>query len=445
MDATTAPDISTAAANDGVPTNASRYTAAGLIAIAIMLAASFAWAYYSPLTNAVVASGKLISEGFRKPVQHLEGGIVRQVLVKEGDRVEAGATLIQLDETRPSAELFALANRLLSARAQEARFAAEEAQGAKLEFSSELIASARSQNANAVLQDQFELFRTRRQALQERLAALDKRRTQLARQAAALQSEADAASRQLPLAQQELDDYRKLYDQGYGLKNRVFALERSIEQLKGQVARSAADRAEAEAALEATAMEQNQTLKEFVQNAAQKRLESKQEVLEAGERIKVVQDALTRVQIRSPAAGRVFNLRKHGVGAVVAPGEVVLEIVPEAAVLIVETRIDPHDIDRVKAGQAATVRFPSQDRSLVTEVPGTVELVTSDRIEESPAQPSYYVAHVRIDRERSQVLEQLTLRAGVPVEVYIVTGERSALSYIARPLIDNVTRSLRHY
>lgn len=428
-----------------VPTDASRYVNRGLVAVFIMLAASAAWAYYSPLANAVVAPGKLISEGFRKSVQHLEGGIVREVLVSEGQRVDEGASLIVLDETRPAAELVALTNRLVIARALESRYAAEEAQKPVIEFTTDLVAEARAQKSYTVLEDQRELFNTRRSALQERLAALEKRRTQLARQVAALQTEADAASRQLPLAQQELDDYRKLYDQGYGLKNRTFALERGVEQLRGQAARSLADRAEAEAALEATVMEHNQSLREFVQTAAQKRLEAKQEIVELGERLRVIRDALSRIHIRAPATGRVFNLRKHGTGAVIAPGETVLEIVPEQADLIVEARIDPHDIDRVKTGQVATIRFPSQDRAQVAEMPGTVEVVASDRLEESPMQPSYYATHVRIDPERFKSLNPLVLRAGVPVEVFIVTGERSALSYIARPLIDNITRSLRHY
>jgi len=130
---------------------------------------------------------------------------------------------------------------------------------------------------------------------------------------------------------------------------------------------------------------------------------------------------------------------------VLAPGETVLEIVPEDAVLIVEARIDPQDIDRVERGQTATIRFPSQDQSHAIEVPGIVELLASDRVDDTPMQPSHFIAHIRIDPEQSKGIDRLLLRPGVPVEVYVVTGQRSALSYIARPLIDNVTRSMRHY
>lgn len=433
------------ASAEPVPTRTGGYVAAGVLTLVFSLGISTVWAVFSPLADAVIAPAKLIPEGSRKPVQHLEGGIVQQVRIMEGDRVEKGAELIRLEDTKPAADIAALSNRLLIARAQEVRLAAEESQAPALNFDADLLGAAVAQKAQSVVDDQAVLFRTRRQALEERLGALEKRKQQLIRQAASLQQEAEAAQRQVPLALQELEDHRKLFAQGYGLKPRLYALERQVEMLNGQIARSFADRAEAEAAIEQTILERNQVLKDFVQGAAQRRLENKQEMFEVSERLKVVRDIFDRGAVRAPETGRIFNLRKYAVGSVVAPGETMLEIVPEASGLIAEARVDPKDIDRIRAGQPATLRFPSHDLTRSTEVDGEVVLVASDRIEDTLMAPGHYIAHVRLAPQAAEILGQQALRPGAPVEVYIVTGSRSALSYLARPLLDNITRSLRQH
>ncbi len=405
------------------------------------------------LPVAVIAPGKLVVDGQRKPVQHLEGGIVREVRVREGDPVRAGDTLMVLETTRAQAESASMEQRLVHLRAVEARLAAEERRAAQLTLPPGLIDQARRAGATPMIDAQRELFASRRRALDERLAALDVQRRELERRRGALTRQAEAVERQIALSTQERDDYRRLMEGGYGLKTKLLELERRIEALHAALSESRSDEAMVAAQLTQTTLDRDQALREYVEAAAGKRAEIAPDIATLEQQSGVARDQLARAEVRAPVDGIAHDVRRLGVGSVVQPGDRLLDIVPASDALIVEAQVDPGDVEDVRVGQEAFVRVHSRLRSRTIEVPATVAILSPDRYEpvdgavRQPGTPAvahaHYIARLRIAEGDADAANGGELRPGMTVEAHVVTGSRSPLGLMMQPLTDGFTRVVR--
>jgi HlyD family type I secretion membrane fusion protein len=414
-----------------------------VIALVGMITVSVPLLFGVRLPVAAIAPGKVVSEGLRKPVQHLEGGLVKAVLVREGEPVREGQVLMTLEDTRTQAGRESLRQRLIHLSAQTARLAAEEAREVRLTFAPSLVQAARDADASHLLEAQAELFAGRRRTLEERLSTLDSERGQLQQQVQALEGQARSINRQIELTREELGDYKRLFDQGYGLKVKMLELERRVEGLRGALAEADSDRAAAEARVRQIALERTRTLQEYVDVAAGRRAELRPEIAEIEQRLRVADDVRQREAVRAPIAGTVQGLKAYAPGSVIAPGETLLEIAPSRVDLIAEVHVDPADIETVRVGDAAYVRIFSRARNRNIELDGTVSMVSPDRFEDSATRRAYYVAHLVLDEAATQPEILKELRPGMPVEGHVVTGQRTPFSLLAAPLLDQLDRTVR--
>jgi HlyD family type I secretion membrane fusion protein len=416
---------------------------AGCLVLALFFGGLVGWAGSVPLASAGFAPGTVTFAGFRKTVQHLEGGIVREILVADGDEVEAGQVLIRLDDTRSRAELAAVDAQLVAVRAQEARLSAEQKAELEIAFPRALLERAGEPLVALALESQRELLRARAAAQEGQEAILRQRIALLREQIRGLEGEMAAHARELEILRQELEGLRPLAQRGVVAKSRLWALERQEAQLEGGMAENRA----AIAAAEQSVGELELKIRELaVQRAAEvahelRTVQERRHALES--QAASARDTFERTAVRAPIAGTVVDRRVHTPGGVLAPGSPVLDIVPAGERLIVEARVDPKDRDVVAAGQAASVRFTAFSQRIASTVAARVQAISADSLVDARTGARYYRALVELTEDPSPALGGARLHPGMQADVMIVTGERTALAYLARPILASVQRALR--
>jgi membrane fusion protein, type I secretion system len=432
----------TTSTHDYAPIEIDRHVNVGLLIIAVGFLAVLAWAALAPLAGAVVAPGQLVPEGNHKTIQHLEGGLIRSILVKEGDVVKAGDILIELDSvaTRSRAEQLHLQVDSLSAT--EARLVAEEKNQATVSFPPDLLRRESEPAVADILQGQREIFRSRSEARRMRVAAANGEIEQLKEQIRGLDAQQASSLAQLASVQDELKGLKRLFKEGFGWESRIRAFEREAEKLQGDAAKASADRAAAQARIQQARAEMAKTDQEFIEKTAEQRQEALRQLHDAEQQLRSATDGLNRLAITAPSAGRVLNLRKNAVSGVVTPGEALMDIVPLNERLTADVRISPQDIDQVEVGQTAEVLFPTLNRRQTPVLSGRVAVVSADRLVDPATNQPYYLARVDITESSARKLGSVTLKPGIPVEVHVQTGSRSALSYLLKPLTDSIRRGM---
>lgn len=423
--------------------SASRPLRVGLLAVAILVFGLGAWAAFASISGAVVAPGRLKVASERQVVQHLEGGVVDEILVKEGDVVEAGDVVIRLDDTQTRAELAIVESQLWETLARIARLEAEQALTEDMRFAPELRAAAALDDDVAMLvEGQRRLFEARRDTVRRETEQLRERQTQIREEIAGAEAQRESLRRQLVFIDEELADAWKLYNQKLTTKSRVSALEREKARLEGQAGDLTARIAQAKGRIteidiqitgrEATRIEEAITqLRDLGANAA-----------ELKERRLSLRDTLDRLDIRAPRSGVVLDQKVFARQAVIRPADPVLYVVPSDEALVVEARIEPTSIDQVYPGQPARLRFAAFNQRTTPEVDSEVLRVSPDALTDEQTGMSYYTAELAITEETLDALGEVTLVAGMPVDAFIQTGERSPLSYLARPMSDFFARSM---
>lgn len=432
----------TTSTRDYAPIDIDRHVNVGLLIIAVGFLAVLAWAALAPLAGAVVAPGQLVPEGNHKTIQHLEGGLIRAIRVKEGDVVKTGDVLIELDSvaTRSRAEQLRL--QVDSLRATEARLLAEEKNQAAVEFPEDLLQRQSEPEVADILRGQREIFRSRFEARRMRVAAANGEIEQLKEQIRGLEAQQASSMAQLASVQDELKGLKRLFKEGFGWESRIRAFEREAEKLRGDAAKASAEKAAALARIQKTRADLARTEQEFLENTAGQRQETLRQLHEAEQQLRSVADGLQRLAITAPYQGRVLNLKKNAVGGVVAPGESLMDIVPLDERLIADVRISPQDIDQVEIGQRAEVLFPTLNKRQTPVLAGEVVLVSADRLVDTATNQPYYLARVVIAEPAEDKLGAVALKPGLPVEVHVQTGSRSALSYLLKPLTDSIRRGM---
>lgn len=415
----------------------------GLLAIALGCAAFGVWAAYAPLSGAVIAPGFVKIDLNRKLVQHQEGGIVRAVRVRDGDRVEAGQELVLLDDVRIDAQLDLLRTQLDAEHAKAARLEAERAYLASPSFPKSLKKRSGEPKIAELLARETTLFRARREALDTQVAVLRRQIGETAREADALEQQIKAGEVALKLQKEELAANERLLAQGYVQKTRLLTLQRAVAEYEAQHGERRAELSRARQRASELELRILTMRNAYVQTAADELKEAAARVFDLEERIRPSRDASERQKISSPIAGEVVGLRVFNNGSVIGPREILMEIVPEEKRLIVEARIRPEDVNHVRAGSPADVRLTAYPSRTTPLVHGAVAYVSGDRMVDAQTGAAYYVVHIDVTEQALETAGNLRLQAGMPAEIFIRTDTRTAVDYLFAPVTAYLRRAMR--
>jgi HlyD family secretion protein len=430
---------STAAAYLSIRRNLFAAAAAG----AVLVGGAGAWATTMQISGAVIASGTVVVDSSSRKVQHPTGGVVGRLFVRDGDTVQGGDVLIRLDDTVTRANLAVITNNLDESRALKARLEAEREGRDRITFPKELEARRGESELSRVLDGEGRVFELARRARDGQKAQLTTRRGQLEQELSGLVGQANSKAAEMALIEKELVGVRQLEGKGLVTTQRTMQLERESTRLDGERNQLIAAAAQTRGKIAETDLQSLQIDQDMRSDVARQLREVDAKIAELGERRIAAQDQLTRIDIRAPAAGRVHELQVHTEGGVVAAGEVLMMIVPEAETLTAELHVMPQDIDQVKEGQTATIRLPAFNQRVTPEISGTVARVAPDATTDQRSGRSYYTVRASISADSLAEIEGLKLVPGMPVEAFITTRERTVLSYLVKPLTEIVEKSFR--
>lgn len=403
------------------------------------------WAALAPLDEGVPTPGMVTIDTKRKAIQHLTGGIVKEVLVREGDVVKEGQVLMRLDEAVSKANYESVRQRYLGLSAMQSRLKAEQTGAGRVNFQKDVLDAAAADPFMAQqVSNQRQLFDSRRQALQSDLQALQESMEGLKAQREAVQAMLVQRQQQLALLKEELSNTRELVKEGYAPRNRQMELERMVADVQANIADLTGNTIRITRAIAETTQRSLSRQSEYRKEVDSQMADVAREVQADAEKYVAQKADLQRVEIRSPSAGQVVGLAVQSVGAVVQPGQRLMEIVPDQQALLLETRIAPHLIDKVHAGLAADVRFSTFAHSPQLVVEGKVLSVSGDLLADPQnPQAAYFLARLEVTPEGMKTLGQRQLQPGMPAEVVIKTGERSLLKYLLSPLTKRMAGSMK--
>jgi membrane fusion protein, epimerase transport system len=406
-----------------------------------LLATIFVWGAFAPLQSAAIAPGVVQVEGKRKAVEHLEGGIVAEIFVKRGDEVVQGQALMRMDSTQATSELQIVEGRLHQLSAQVSRLEAERDGQNSPSFADELLSKSESdRRAKAAISSQIALFQTRKRDRQGQAAVLKQRVKQFEEQLSGLQEVKKSTELVCESLAEEISDLSDLLVEGYVDKQRLRQLERSRSQALGEIADINSQIGGAKVAISEVDLRILQLDKSFKTEVVDELTQSLSQLYDLQNQNIAISDRVARALITSPADGYVLGLSTTTVGTVIASGEQLMEIVPSVHLLIVEAQVSPMDIDRVRIGQPAEIRFSVfKDAYLVS---GHLVNLSPDRLTDAATGMPYYSAEVKIVQEDMALLGGLKLVPGMPAEVLIKTGQRTMLGYITSPLNRTLSLSL---
>ena len=431
-----------AAGPDTSAADARRIGRIGLLTLALGFGGFLLWAAFAPLDEGVPSAGMVAIDTKRKTVQHLSGGIIEKVVVREGDRVRQGQLLIRLDTAMARANHESVRQRYLGLRAMQARLTAEHTGAQHLVFHDDLQAAAADPLIRHQMQTQEQLFHTRARLLRSDLQSIEESIEGQRGMYEAYTRMLRSRQVQSDSLNDELDNLRGLVADGYAPRNRQHELERlvadsssGIADLLGNTVR--AQRSMSELRQRAFSRQQEQHREVQTQLA-----EVDREVLAEQEKFKALADELARMDIKSPADGQVVGLAVQTVGGVIQAGQKLMDIVPGSAPLLLEAQVAPHLIDRVQSDLPVDVRFSSFAHSPQLVVEGKVQSVSSDLLTDPQTLASYYLARIEVTAEGLKRLGKRQLQPGMPVEVVFKTGERSLLTYLLHPLTKRIAASL---
>lgn len=413
------------------------------VAVALLLGGVGGWSAATQIGGAVMAFGSVVVEGEVKRVQHREGGVVGAIHVADGDRVRAGAPLITLDAAATRANLAIIENQIDQAQARRMRLVAER-DGDDAPGLDRLRRGAGGRTALAgIVEGEAALFEARRRTLEGQRRQLRERIRQIDQEREGLAARLEAKDDELSLVALELEGVNHLHEQGLIPFPRVAELRRMRAQLAGERGQLVAEIARAATRIVETELQILQLDGERLSETLAELRQVEAQLAELEERRVAALDELARIEIRAPSGGFVHELAAHTVGGVIAPGETVMTIVPDAGRLIVEARIEAADIDQVAAGQGARLRLSAFNQRTTPEIDGRVRSVSADLARNPQTGEAWYVARIEIAEEGLAGLGGLALVPGMPVEAFVSTGNRSPLSYLLKPLTDHLARAMR--
>jgi HlyD family secretion protein len=413
-----------------------------LLIMAVLLGGFGAVAAYAEISGAVVSSGKIIVEGRAKEVQHRDGGIVAEILVAEGDQVEAGSLLFRLDDTVTRADLMMVWKRLVQLEARRARLMAERDGLDAIQFAPALVAETDAEAMQAI-RGESSLFDARQESRLGQVSQLEERIAQLHEEVGGLKAQIVAKDTELKLIAKELEGFQRLLAKGLIAATRVTALTREQARIDGERGQLRSDVARTRGRISETELQILQVEQDLRTEVVAELREVESEIAQLMERKVAAEDRLQRIEIRAPVSGFVHELGVHTVGGVIPVGETLLSIVPLDDELIVETKVMPNDVDQVFGNQSARLRLTGLDQRQTPELSANVIDVSPDLSTDAQTGATYYVVRLRIDEAEIAKVGRDQLRPGMPVEALLQTNDRSILSYLTKPFVDQMAHAMR--
>jgi HlyD family secretion protein len=412
-------------------------TLAGNLLILCFVLGLGTWSGFAPLESAAVASGVVESESSRKTIQHLEGGIIRKILVADGDVVRAGQTLISLEDTKARAEVQSLQGQLWDATAREARLQAEQHGLERVSFPAKLeMMQNESPPVAAVLAAQQGIFETRRQVFQSQAAVNREKRSQVEKEIEGLRAQESAASRRVEIVREEAATVAMLVDKGLERRPRLLNLQREMADIEGRRGEIVAQISRAEQVINESQATLLKLESDRQNEISQSLREAQNQIFQIRERLQAADDQLLRTAVRAPEDGVVTELRIHTLGGVIGAGAPLMDLVPRQDRLIVTARVRPEDIDVVRPGLSADVNLLPYNQRRVPRIQGTVTHVSADRLVDKRTDQPYYAAKIRM-HPRIAGIDGVQIIPGMPAQVFIKTGRGTVALYALRPLLDS--------
>jgi len=410
----------------------------GLTLITLMVVSVGGWAATTPIGGAVISSGFVVVESNIKKVQHPTGGIVAEISVKNGNVVNAGDIVISLDDTQARANLGIVVSQLVQLRGRKARLEAERDQADQVRFPIGFVESG--EDAAAIMDGEKRLFEVRQSVKNGQIAQFTERIGQLNQEIKGITAQRDAKAEEVELMRDELERLEIMRKKDLVPTTRTLQAQRDLTRLRGEWGANVAQIARSQGQISETELQIIGVTQNMQTDASKELRELEARIAELLERKVAAEDQLKRIYLRAPQTGFVHDLTVHTVGGVIGPGENVMTIVPTHDTLSVESRIVTSDIDQVAVGQQAVLRFPALNQRTTPEIRGTVTRVGADLTKDPQGNAVYFTLRISIsdsDREAFKIVP------GMPVEAFIATHERTALSYLMKPLSDQVTRAFR--
>ncbi len=420
-----------------------RFQLIGFASVLVALGGIGGWSVFAELNGAIIAPATIMVESYSKKVQHKEGGIVGEIRVRDGDRVEVGQPLVILDNTDTKSELAIIDGLLDEALAKRARLEAQRDKAPAITFPADILARATENDLAAIMAGQTKLFAARLNANNGKKEQLTQQIDQLTEQISGLDSQEIAKDKQMTLIADELKDLKDLQAKGLVPVSRVSAMDREIARLDGERGELIANKAAAQAHIAEVKLQILQVDEEDLSQTLTDMREIEGKVAELKERKQAAASRLERMVIKAPITGDVYQLAVHTIGGVIGPGETIMLIVPEGDDLVLQAQIKPQDIDQVRTGQLAHVRFPAFNARLTPEVDAEVTQISADTSRVDQNSPPVYIVRLMISAKELAKLGKNKLKPGMPAEAFIQTQAQSPLSYFLKPLTDQFARALR--
>jgi len=417
----------------------------GLVALLLLIGGFGSWSVLSKLSGAVIASGRIEVDQNRQIVQHPDGGVVAEILVDEGDTVDAGQTLIRLDSTLLASNLAIIEGQLHELMARRGRLTAERDGRDSVTFDPELIdLAATNPNVQDIVEGQRRLFLARLDSLQGEIDQLGKRRGQIADQVRGIEAQQQAIETQLLLIVEELEDQRSLLEKGLAQASRVLALQREEANLSGRVGELAASKAQAEGRITEIEIEIIKLSTRRREEAITRLRDLQYRELELAEQRRALREQLARLDISAPVSGIVYGLQVFTPRSVIRAADPVLYLVPQDRPLVIAAQVPTIHVDKVFTGQEVILRFSALDQRNTPELFGTVTKVSADSFSDEQTGIAYYRTEIVLqDGEMAKLPDNVRLVPGMPVESYLRTGDHSPISYLLKPLTDYFVKAFR--
>jgi HlyD family type I secretion membrane fusion protein len=423
------------------------YVIAGYVTIALAFGVFGSWAATAPLASGAVAGGTVSVYSSRKVVQHLEGGIVSEILVREGDLVEPGDELLRLNPTQAQGNASVLRARYSLLRATEARLEAESVDAEEINFPDEIMGSPALQVAtggeSTFIALQRTLFRDRKTTKKNQVAILNVRIEQLEEELVGLQAQRKSLGEQLASIGEEVERLTRGQEGGFVASNQIAQLSRAKMEIEGNLGQMTANIARTRQNIAETELQILQINQDYVERASSELRDIRDQVNETAERLKQAEDILERTVIRAPVRGMVQNIQIHTTTGIIRPAEHIMDIIPLDDDLIVNARVRPVDIDNVGVDTVAEVRFPAFSSRTTPVIYGTVRVISQDIIEpDDPRIEPYYVARIEVAEQDVPTEIKGRLVPGMPAEIILLSGERTLADYLLKPIQDALSKGL---
>lgn len=415
----------------------------GTAVIAVTFFGVGGWAATAPLASASVSSGTVAVSSKRQTIQHLEGGIIAELAVRDGDLVSAGDLLVRLDDTKTRANYELVRGQFLASLGEKSRLEAERDGTREIQWANELLEAKDDPEAQTILRGQTNVFKSRRDYVASQEQLIREKQLQLEQEIEALDAQQKAEARKFSLINEELVGVEDLYRKGLEKRPRLLALQRASAEIEGNRGQLLARMARSRQAISELQVQLSDTKNKMMAEVVGQLRDIESKIADLSQRLRAGKDLLDRVEIRAPRGGYVVNMAYHTVGGVIEAGRPILDLVPTNDALLVETRLDPRDIDVLKVGLPAEITLTPYSTRTVPPVQGTLVTLSADSIVDQKTGISYYAGRVEVDRGELEHLKDVKLVPGMPAQVMIRTGERTALEYLIDPFRKSINRAFR--